>query len=98
MASIISNMVQGTTNINDEVIASDMLAGATGGANAYLNAALTAPTPELRALYSSSLSQVLNGHAALADLSISRGWVKPYDAPKNQLVEEYTKSKTTIES
>jgi spore coat protein CotF len=98
MASIISNMVQGTTDINDEVIASDMLAGAKGGANAYLNAALMAPTPELRAMYSSNLSQVLSGYNALADLAIKRGWEKPYDDPKHQLVEVYAKSKTTVES
>lgn len=96
MASIISSMVQGTTNINDEVIASDMLAAATAGANAYLNATLAAATPELRAMYSSSLSQVMNEQAALADLSLNRGWVKPYDDPKNQLVEAYSKSKTNI--
>jgi spore coat protein CotF len=98
MASIISNMVQGTTNINDEVIASDMLAGAKGGANAYLNAALAAPTPELRAMYSSSLSQVLNGYSALSDLAINRGWEKPYSNPIQQLTEAYDKSKTTVES
>lgn len=96
MASILSNMVQGTTDINDEVIASDMLAGAKGGANAYLNAALTAPTPELRAMYSSNLTQVLSGYSALADLSIKRGWEKPYDEPRSQLMEAYSKSKETV--
>ncbi len=97
MATIISNMVQGTTDINDEIIASDMLAGAKGGANAYLNAALAAPTPELRAMYSSNLSQVLNGYSALADLSINRGWEKPYNDPVQQLSEAFAKSKTTVE-
>lgn len=96
MSTIISNMVQGTTDINDEIIASDMLAGAKGGANAYLNAALAAPTPELRAMYSSNLTQVLNGYCALADLSIKRGWEKPYDDPRHQLVEAYSKSQSTI--
>jgi spore coat protein CotF len=98
MSTIISNMVQGTTDINDEVIASDMLAGSAGAANAYLNAALTAPTPELKAMYSSSLSQVMNGHSALSELAVNRGWVKPYDDPTNQLMEAYSKSKTTVES
>lgn len=96
MATIISNMVQGTTDINDEIIASDMLAGAKGGANAYLNAALAAPTPELRAMYSSSLTQVLTGYNALADLSINRGWEKPYNDPVQQLSEAFAKSKTTV--
>lgn len=98
MASIISNMVQGTTDINDEVIASDMLAGAKGGANAYLNAALAAPTPELRAVYTSNLTQVLSGYSALSDLAINRGWEKPYNEPIQQLAEAYGKSKTTVES
>jgi spore coat protein CotF len=91
-------MVQGTTDINDEVIASDMLAGAKGGANAYLNAALAAPTPELRAVYTANLSQVLNGYSALSDLAINRGWEKPYNDPIQQLTEAYGKSKTTVES
>ena len=98
MASIISNMVQGTTDINDEVIVSDMLSGAKGGANAYLNAALAAPTPELRAVYTSNLTQVLNGYSALSDLAINRGWEKPYNDPIQQLTEAYGKSKTTVEA
>jgi spore coat protein CotF len=97
MSTIISNMVQGTTNINDEVIASDMLAGAAAGAGAYLAATLKASTPELKAIYSSSLSQVMSGHSALSELAINRGWVKPYDDPAQQLMEAYSKSIETIQ-
>lgn len=97
MASILGNIVQNSTDINNEVIASDMLAASAASANAYLNASLTSPTPELRAMYSSSLSQVVSGYCALADLSINRGWEKPYDTPVQQLSETLSKSKTLIE-
>jgi len=52
MSTILSNIVQNTTDINDEVIAGNMLASAKGAADAYLNATITCTTPELRALYS----------------------------------------------
>lgn len=98
MSTILSNIVQNTTDINDEVIASDMLAAAKGTSNAYLNAALASPTPELRAMYSSNLSQVMSGFSALSELAVNRGWEKPYDSPVQQLTEAFTKSKTTVES
>lgn len=98
MASIIGNIVKSNTDINDEVIASNMLTAAKGSANAYLNASLTSPTPELRAMYSSNLSQVVSGYNSLADLSINRGWEKPYNNPTQQLSEVYQKAKTTIGS
>lgn len=89
---LISNIVNNTTDINDEVIISNMLASAMGAANAYLNATMASPTPELRAMYSSSLSQVLNGQQALMELAINRGWEKPYTPPTQQLSDAYAKA------
>lgn len=97
MAAILGNIVQNSTDINNEVIARDMLAAAAASANAYLNASLTSPTPELRAMYASSLSQVMSGYNGLAELSINRGWEKPYDSPVQQLSETLTKSKGLVE-
>lgn len=98
MPNILGNIVQNATDINDEVIASNMLASAKGASNAYLNAALTSPTPELRSMYASGLTQVLNGYSALEDLSINRGWAKPYNTPVQQLTETFTKSKNTVDT
>lgn len=96
MATILGNIVQSNTDINNEVIASDMLAASAASANAYLNAALTSPTPELRAMYSSNLHQIVSGYCSLSDLSVNRGWEKPYDPPVQQLSETLSKSKGLI--
>lgn len=92
----LGNIVNSTTDINDEVIVSNMLASAAGAANAYLNAAITSPTPELRAMYSSSLTQVMGGHTALTELAIKRGWENPYIPPTQQLTDAYTKARSKI--
>lgn len=97
MSTILSNIVQNTTDINDEVIAGNMLAASKGAADAYLNATMTSTTPELRALYSSSLNQVVGGHSALTELSINRGWTKPYDPPTQQLSDVVNKAETTVQ-
>lgn len=96
MTSFLGNKVKNATDINDEVIANNMLASSKASANAYLNAAVACATPELRAMYSSSLSQILNGHSALMGLAVKRGWEKPYDTPNQQLSDAYNKSKFLV--
>jgi spore coat protein CotF len=93
---ILNNMVKNTTDINDEVIAENMIGSAKGAADAYLKATMTSTTPELRAIYSSSLNQIIGGHSALTDLAVNRGWASPYDEPSQQLAESYSKSQTTV--
>ncbi|OBR93530.1 MULTISPECIES: spore coat protein [Clostridium] len=97
MASILNNIVKNTTDINDEVISGSMLSSAKGAADAYLNATMTSTTPELRALYASSLNQVVGGHSALTELVINRGWNNPYDSPTQQLSDVVNKAETTVE-
>jgi len=96
MSTILSNIVQNTTDINDEVIAGNMLASGKSAADAYLNATMASTTPELRALYSSSLSQVVGGHSALTELTINKGWIKPYNPPTEQLSDAVNKAETTL--
>ncbi|GIM27645.1 spore coat protein [Clostridium polyendosporum] len=96
MSTILSNIVQNTTDINDEVIAGNMLASAKSAADAYLNATLTSTTPELRAIYSSSLNQVVGGHSALTELTINKGWDNPYNPPTQQLSDVVNKTETTV--
>jgi spore coat protein CotF len=98
MASFIGNRVKNNTDINDQVIANSMMASAKGAANAYLNATLTCATPELRAMYGTSLNQIVGGHAAVMDLSVHKGWEDPYSVPSRQLASEYDKSKSTVVS
>ena len=97
MPSILDNIVRSTTDINDEVICANMLASAKCAADAYLNAMMTSTTPELRSLYSASLNEVVAGHSALTELSVNRGWAKPYTPPVDQLTEVIDKSQRVVE-
>jgi spore coat protein CotF len=97
MSTILSNIVQNTTDINDEVIAGNMLEASKGTADAYLNATITSITPELRALYSSSLTQVVGGHSALTELTVNKGWINPYDSPAQQLSDVVNKAESIVE-
>ena len=97
MSTILSNIVKNTTDINDEVISGNMLAAAKSSADAYLNATMTSTTPELRALYASSLNQVVGGHSALTELTINKGWNKSYDPPTQQLSDVVNKAGTTVQ-
>ncbi|MDF2882312.1 MAG: coat domain protein [Clostridiaceae bacterium] len=96
MSTILSNIVQNTTDINNEVIAGSMLGAAKSAADAYLNAAMTSTTPELRALYSANLNQVVGGHSSLTELTVNKGWIKPYNPPSQQLSEVVNKAETTV--
>lgn len=91
--SLLGNRVKDNMDVNDEIIASSMMASAKATADAYFNSTIASTTPELKALYSSSLNQVLGGHTAITELSIKRGWVNPYNTPTQQLTETVKKSK-----
>ena len=69
----------------DETLALNSKAGIAAAANAYLTATLEATTPEVRRLFSDMAAQCVIGQESLVELSLERGWVKPYDAPINQL-------------
>ncbi len=93
---IFTETVQHNTDINNEVLVNSMIASATAQANAYLNAATACATPELRAMYKSSLNQILDGQAALTGLAVKKEWEKPYADPTQQLSDVYTKAQATI--
>lgn len=97
MSSFLSNKAKSKMDINDEIIATTMIAATKASATAYLSATLASTTPELKAMYSSSLNQTLGGHAALSELAIKRGWEKPYDRATQQLAEVYDKSSMLID-
>lgn len=96
MGMIMNNIVKNNTDINDEIIAGNMIGSAKSSADAYLNATMTSTTPELKAIYSSSLNQIIGGHSALTELAINRKWASPYEAPAQQLGETYSKAETTV--
>jgi len=98
MNTILNNMVKNNTDINDEVIVNNMLASGKGAADAYLNATMACATPELRAMYGASLNQIVNGHTAITELAIKKGWENPYDSATSQLSDAFTKSQNTLKS
>jgi len=95
MGTFLGNKVKNRTDINDEILANNMMASAKAAANAYLNATMTSSTPELRAMYGASLNQIVGGHSALTELSVKKGWENPYNSPTQQLSSAYNKSKIT---
>ncbi len=95
--SFFENMAKENIGISDEVIAKNLIASATGAANAYLNALMTSTTPEVRAIYSSSLSQIITGHSALTELMMNREWGDPYIEPREQLSNIYEKVRISME-
>jgi spore coat protein CotF len=82
-------------NMGNEVIANDMLSGTKAAASAYLVAALESATPELKALYSSSVNEMLKAHSTLTDLCVDKKWYRPYDRPYQQLADVYKQSVST---
>ncbi len=94
--SILGTQVKEMTDISDEVIANNMIVAATGAANAYLNASLTAPTPEFRTMCQDSLGTILAGHAQLSKLVVDQGWADPYAMPEQQLLNALDKSKSVV--
>ncbi len=98
MASFLGNMVKGNTDINDEVIVNTLMGSAAAAASAYLTAALTTATPELRAMYSASVNTMIAKNTAIGDLAVTKGWEKPYNTPSQKLTDAYNKSKSVVDS
>ncbi|AYE35706.1 spore coat protein [Clostridium septicum] len=96
MKNIIGNMIKNNIDINDEFIALSMLSSGKEASDMYLNSTLTSSTPELRAIYSASLGQIVEGHTALTELSVNKGWIKPYNTSEEQLTCSYNESKSII--
>ncbi|MDB0439073.1 spore coat protein [Clostridioides difficile] len=97
MRNMIENLIKNNANIDEKTIILSMLSSAKGAANMYLNFALTSSTPELRAIYSASLTQMVEGHTALTELGVNKGWIKPYDKPIEQLTCAYNESQKVID-
>lgn len=98
MTSFLGNRIKSNTDINDEIIANTMLGASTAAANAYLNATMASNTPEIRAMLSGSVSQIVTGQSGLMELAVKQGWDKPYSNPTERLTDAYSKSKNVIEN
>lgn len=96
MTNIIGNLIKDNIDITDKLISTSMLSAAKECADMYLNSTLTSSTPELRAIYSASLGQMVEGHTALTELAVNKGWLKPYCTPTEQLTCSYNESKSVI--
>jgi len=93
MGKILGNILNNTTDVNDEVLASKSLAAAKGAAKAYLSGILCSSTPEVRSLFSSHLTQIMTEHANLTELSVRNKWLEMYNTPSYQLKSTFEKAK-----
>lgn len=96
MTGVIDSMKAAKKQMDDRSIAADILMSSKAGASVYLVALLESPTPELRSMLKSALSQTVDEYSNLADLALNRGWVKPYEIPAQQLSESYQQSQTVV--
>lgn len=87
MIQNVANALTGAT-INDQAIASDLLAAGKLGAISLTLATLEAATPELRSFFQESLNECLADHGRVSALAIERGWYKAYATPAEQLAME----------
>lgn len=95
MMKVIGDLIKDNINIDDKVICESMMTAAKDGALLYLNSAITSTTPELRAIYTAAVGQMLEGDATLTALSIKKDWVKPYESPMSQLSCAYSCAQDT---
>lgn len=69
----------------DKALAYNAMAAAATSAQAYFTAAITATTPELRAMLSGIANNQLTEHGTIANFMINKGWMDPYAQPAQQL-------------
>ena len=63
-----------------------------------VTSALTSTSPELRAIYSAAIGQMVEGHTALTALAVKKEWLKPYESPVNMLSCAYSCASNTAAS
>lgn len=97
MTSLVGDLFGSVTDVSpDETISRTLLSGATSSAGAYLAAAMSATTPEVRRLFGDFLTQTMVGQQAMMDLAVKQGWVKPYDSPVQQVETAFDHSQHLI--
>ena len=95
MLKVIGDLIKDNVNIDDKVISESMMTAAKDGAMLYLTSALTSTTPELRAIYSAAIGQMVEDHTALTALAVKKEWLKPYESPVNMLSCAYSCASNT---
>jgi len=96
MPSLLDVFMNKDNQLDERSIANEMLMGSKLAAQAYLIAILETATPELKAMLSNNFNQIIAAHSAMTELSINRGWYKPYDAPVQQLAETFKNSMSFV--
>lgn len=85
MLKVFGDLIKDNVDIDDKILCESMMTAAKDGAMLYLNSALTSTTPELRAIYCAAVTQMLEGHTALTELSVKKEWMKPYEPASSML-------------
>jgi len=94
--SLIKSLTKDVVKLPDETLINNMIVASETGAGAYLAASLKSTTPEIRAMFTANLNQMIGGHTALSELAIQRGWNNPYEAPEHQLLEAFNHSQNVV--
>lgn len=93
MSNLLGSFFDNVTDQSaDKTIASNGISASASSANAYLNASLTATTPEVRRLFNEYTTQCVMANESLTELSVKNGWIAPYDSPEQQLQRSYKQS------
>lgn len=92
MTNMVDSMKAIKKQTDDQAIANDMLMASKAAASGYFMAVLESSTPEMRAMYKSALTQVLDEYSSLMELVVNRDWLKPYATAEQQLAEAYMQS------
>lgn len=99
MSSIIGNIFSNAAETSaDQTIAFNSSAATMVSAQAYLSAALSATTPEVRRLFADYSNQSLIANEAVMSLMMKRGWTNPYATPVQQLQNSVQQSQSLVGS
>lgn len=97
MSSLFNDWFGNTTDTSaDATIAINSMSSTAMAATAYLNAALTSTTPEVRRLFSEYATQSTMANESITELAVSRKWINPYDTPEGQLQNSVQQAQSVI--
>lgn len=87
--------ITGMGNINDQVIATDLLNAAKSGVKMHAYAVTETATPELKAVLTQHLNNAINFHEQVVDYMVSQGLYHPYNIDE-QINVDVTTAQTAL--
>lgn len=98
MGSFLNDWFGNTSDASiDSTLAISSISSTAVAAIAYLNAALSSTTPEVRRLFSEYATQSTMANEAITELAVSRNWINPYERPEAQLQSSMDKAQSVMD-